>query len=113
MQAHELRCSKRLKEQLEVQDLKGQGLTSAEPAIVWPMEEPLSSNDDPTVEQVLGSADPSPRTAGLEDTRLRERIWRGYSQDKFYVKILDKPTEHPCFVIEQKLIYMMSLTEAK
>ncbi|KAG6892306.1 hypothetical protein C0992_000989, partial [Termitomyces sp. T32_za158] len=108
MQAHALRRSKRLKEQLEVRDLKAQGLAGAEPAVMRPMEEPLSSDDDPTVEQALGIADPSPRTADLEDAQLRARIWRGYSQDKFYVEILDKPLEHPCFIIEQKLIYMMS-----
>ncbi|KAG6883826.1 hypothetical protein C0992_007681, partial [Termitomyces sp. T32_za158] len=34
MQDHELRHSKRLKEQLEVQDLEAQGLASAEPAII-------------------------------------------------------------------------------
>ncbi|KAG6870909.1 hypothetical protein C0992_012134, partial [Termitomyces sp. T32_za158] len=99
---------KQLKEQLEVRDLKAQGLASATPAIVRPMEEPSSSNDDPTVEQALGVADSSPRTTGLEDAWLHEHIRRGYSQDKFYVEILNKPTEHPRFVIEQKLIYMMS-----
>ncbi|KAG6893761.1 hypothetical protein C0992_008719 [Termitomyces sp. T32_za158] len=95
MQAHVLRCSKWLKEQLEVQDLEAQGLAGAEPAVIRPMEEPLSSDDNPTVEQALGSADPSSKTADLEDTQLRERIWRGYLQDKFYVEILNKPTEHP------------------
>ncbi|KAG6872112.1 hypothetical protein C0992_009858, partial [Termitomyces sp. T32_za158] len=77
------------------------------------MEEPSSSNDNPTVEQALGVADPSPQTADLEDAQLRARIRRGYSQDKFYVEILDKPMEHPRFVIEQKLIYMMSPAGAK
>ncbi|KAG6882719.1 hypothetical protein C0992_010851, partial [Termitomyces sp. T32_za158] len=110
---HKLRRSKWLKEQLEVRDLKAQGFASAKPAVVWPREEPLSSKDDPTIEQALGIADPSPRTADLEDTQLRERIQRGYSQDKFYVEILDKPTEHPRLVIEQKLIYMMSPAGAK
>ncbi|KAG6893214.1 hypothetical protein C0992_010850, partial [Termitomyces sp. T32_za158] len=61
------------------------------------MEEPSSSNDNPTVEQALGVADPSPQTADLEDAQLRARIRRGYSQDKFYVEILDKPMEHPRF----------------
>ncbi|KAG6892395.1 hypothetical protein C0992_000626, partial [Termitomyces sp. T32_za158] len=98
---------KRLKEQLEVRDLEAQGLAGAEPAVMRPMEEPLSSDDNPTVEQALGIADPSPRTADLEDAQLHACIWRGYLQDN-YVAILDKPLEHPRFVIEQKLIYMMS-----
>ncbi|KAG6893500.1 hypothetical protein C0992_009744, partial [Termitomyces sp. T32_za158] len=113
MQAHKLRRSKRLKEQLEVRDLEAQGFASAKPAVVRPMEEPLSSKDNPTIEQALGIADPSPRTADLEDARLHERIQRGYLQDKFYVKMLNKPMEHPRFVIEQKLIYMMSPAGAK
>ncbi|KAG6885865.1 hypothetical protein C0992_004833 [Termitomyces sp. T32_za158] len=113
MQAHELRCSKQLKEQLEAQDLKAQGLASAEPAIIRPMEEPSSSDDIPTVEQALGTADPSSRLTDLEDEQLHACIWRGYSQDKFYFKILNKPTEHPRFIIEQKLIYMMSPAGAK
>ncbi|KAG6893641.1 hypothetical protein C0992_009236, partial [Termitomyces sp. T32_za158] len=99
---------KRLKEQLEVRDLKAQSLAGAKPVVMWPMEEPSSNDDDPTVKQALGIADSSPRTADLEDAQLRARIWGGYLQDKFYVEILDKPLEHPCFVIEQKLIYMMS-----
>ncbi|KAG6893990.1 hypothetical protein C0992_007953, partial [Termitomyces sp. T32_za158] len=108
MQAHAVRRSTRLKEQLEVRDLKAQSLAGAEPAIMRPMEEPLSNDDDLTVKQVLGIADPSPRTADLKDAQLCACIQRGYSHDKFYVEILDKPLEHPCFVIEQKLIYMMS-----
>ncbi|KAG6884015.1 hypothetical protein C0992_007230, partial [Termitomyces sp. T32_za158] len=108
MQAHALRRSKQLKEQLEVRDLEAQGLAGAKPAVMQSMEEPSSSDDDPTVEQALGIADPSPRTTDLEDAQLRARIRRGYSQDKFYVKILDKPLEHPRLVIEQKLIYIMS-----
>ncbi|KAG6881900.1 hypothetical protein C0992_013189, partial [Termitomyces sp. T32_za158] len=108
MQAHAVCRSKQLKEQLEVQDLEAQSLAGAEPAVMQPMEEPLSNDDDPTVKQALGIADPSPRTADLEDVQLRARIRGGYSQDKFYVEILDKPLEHPRFIIEQKLIYMMS-----
>ncbi|KAG6874032.1 hypothetical protein C0992_008146, partial [Termitomyces sp. T32_za158] len=108
MQAQALRRSKRLKEQLEVRDLEAQGLAGAEPAVMRPMEEPSSSDDDPTVEQAIGLAESSPRTADLEDAQLHARILKGYSQDKFYVEILDKPLEHPRFIIEQKLIYMMS-----
>ncbi|KAG6893206.1 hypothetical protein C0992_010889, partial [Termitomyces sp. T32_za158] len=108
MQAHALRHSKWLKEQLEVRDLEAQGLAGAEPAVMRPREEPSSSDDNPTVEQVLGLAESSPRTTDLEDAQLHTWIRRGYSQDKFYVEILDKPLEHPCFVIEQKLIYIMS-----
>ncbi|KAG6892996.1 hypothetical protein C0992_010502, partial [Termitomyces sp. T32_za158] len=78
-----------------------------------PMEEPLSSDDDPTVEQALGIAESSPRTADLEDAQLCAHIRRGYSQDKFYVGILNKPLEHLRFVIEHKLIYMMSLAGVK
>ncbi|KAG6859437.1 hypothetical protein C0993_003915, partial [Termitomyces sp. T159_Od127] len=94
-----------LQEQLEARDLEAQGLTGAGPAITRPIES-LSSDDDPTVEQVLGINDPIPRTTDLEDAQLRTHIQKGYSQDKFYVEILDKPTEHPRFVIEHKLIYM-------
>ncbi|KAG6882605.1 hypothetical protein C0992_011234, partial [Termitomyces sp. T32_za158] len=108
MQAHAVRRSTRMKEQLEVQDLEAQSLAGAEPAVMRPMEEPSSNDDDPTVKQALDIADPSPRIADLEDAQLHARIQRGYSHDKFYVKILNKPLEHPCFVIEQKLIYMMS-----
>ncbi|KAG6884521.1 hypothetical protein C0992_006134, partial [Termitomyces sp. T32_za158] len=121
MQAHELRHSKQLKEQLEVQDLEAQGLASAEPAVIWPMKELLLRDDNPTGEQALGIADPSPRptdledvqlhayiwrgydpsprTTDLEDAQLHAYIWRGYLQDKFYVKILDESMEHPHFVI--------------
>ncbi|KAG6896208.1 hypothetical protein C0992_009714 [Termitomyces sp. T32_za158] len=113
MQAHRLCRSKQLKEQLEVQDLKAQGLARAEPAVIWPMEELLSIDDNPTVEQALGIADPSPRTTDCEDAYLHGHIRRGYLLDKFYVEIIDKPTEHPRFVIEQKLIYMMSPSGAK
>ncbi|KAG6891962.1 hypothetical protein C0993_005376, partial [Termitomyces sp. T159_Od127] len=97
---------KRLQEQLEARDLEAQGLTGARLAVTRPIEEPSSSDDNPTVEQVLGIDDPIPRTADLEDVQLRACIQKGYSQDKFYVKILDKPAEHPRFVIEHKLIYM-------
>ncbi|KAG6893378.1 hypothetical protein C0993_001296, partial [Termitomyces sp. T159_Od127] len=106
MQAHVLRRSKRLQEQLEARDLEAQGLAGAGPAVTWPIEEPLSSEDDPTVEQALGIDDPISRTADLEDMQLCAHIWKGYSQDKFYVEILDKPVEHPRFIIEHKLIYM-------
>ncbi|KAG6872678.1 hypothetical protein C0993_001990, partial [Termitomyces sp. T159_Od127] len=108
MQAHVLRRSKRLQEQLEARDLEAQGLAGAGPAVTRPIEEPSSSEDNPTVEQALGIDDPIPRTADLEDAQLRARIRKGYSQDKFYVEILDKPAEHPRFVIEHKLIYMVS-----
>ncbi|KAG6880882.1 hypothetical protein C0993_003889, partial [Termitomyces sp. T159_Od127] len=84
MQAHALRCSKRLQEQLEAQDLEAQGLAGAGPAITWPIEEPSSSDDDPTVEQALGIDEPIPRTADLEDAQLHARIRKGYAQDKFY-----------------------------
>ncbi|KAG6862753.1 hypothetical protein C0993_001649, partial [Termitomyces sp. T159_Od127] len=113
MQAHVLRRSKRLQEQLEARDLEAQGLAGAGPAVTRPIEEPLSSDDDPTVEQALGINEPIPRTADLEDAQLRACIRKGYSQDKFYVEILDKPAEHPRFVIEHKLIYMVSPAGAK
>ncbi|KAG6891877.1 hypothetical protein C0992_003123, partial [Termitomyces sp. T32_za158] len=71
MQAHAVRRSERLQEQLEARDLEAQGLAGAEPAVTRPMEEPSSSNDNPTVEQALGVADPSPQTADLEDAQLR------------------------------------------
>ncbi|KAG6892705.1 hypothetical protein C0993_003198 [Termitomyces sp. T159_Od127] len=85
MQAHALRCSKRLQEQLEARDLEAQGLAGAGPAVTRPIEEPSSSDDDPTVEQALGIDDPIPRTADLEDAQLRACIQKGYTQDKFYV----------------------------
>ncbi|KAG6872054.1 hypothetical protein C0993_002492, partial [Termitomyces sp. T159_Od127] len=113
MQAHALRRSKRLQEQLEARDLKAQGLAGAGPAVTWPIEEPLSSDDDPTVEQALGIGEPNPRTTDLENAQLHARIWKGYAQDKFYVEILDKPAEHPRFVSEHKLIYMVSPAGAK
>ncbi|KAG6892550.1 hypothetical protein C0993_003561, partial [Termitomyces sp. T159_Od127] len=113
MQAHALRRSKRLQEQLEARDLEAQGLAGAGPAVTWPIEEPSSSDDNPTVEQALGIDEPITRTADLEDAQLRARIWKGYSQDKFYVEILDKPMEHQRFVIEHKLIYMVSPAGAK
>ncbi|KAG6871615.1 hypothetical protein C0993_002980, partial [Termitomyces sp. T159_Od127] len=91
MQAHVLHRSKRLQEQLEARDLKAQGLAGAGPAVTRPIEEPSSSDDDPTVEQALGIDEPTPRTADLEDAQLHARIRKGYAQDKFYVEILDKP----------------------
>ncbi|KAG6869692.1 hypothetical protein C0992_002332, partial [Termitomyces sp. T32_za158] len=71
MQAQALRRSKQLKEQLEVRDLKAQDLAGAEPVVMRPMEEPSSSDDDPTVEQAIGLAESSPRTANLEYMQLR------------------------------------------
>ncbi|KAG6892421.1 hypothetical protein C0993_003870, partial [Termitomyces sp. T159_Od127] len=113
MQAHVSRCSKWLQEQLEARDLEAQGLTGAGPAVTRPIEEPSSSDDDPTVEQALGIDDPIPRTADLEDAQLCAHIRKGYTQDKVYVEILNKPTEHLRFVIEHKLIYMVSPAGAK
>ncbi|KAG6881467.1 hypothetical protein C0993_001369, partial [Termitomyces sp. T159_Od127] len=84
MQAHMLRHSKQLQEQLEAQDLEAQGLAGAGPAVTRPIEEPSSSDDDPTVEQALGINEPTPRTADLEDAQLRACIRKGYAQDKFY-----------------------------
>ncbi|KAG6884156.1 hypothetical protein C0995_010820, partial [Termitomyces sp. Mi166 len=54
MQAHKVRCSKRLKEQLELQDLEAQHMLEAPMVGVQPVGEPSSNDDDPSVAQVFG-----------------------------------------------------------
>ncbi|KAG6884040.1 hypothetical protein C0993_001863 [Termitomyces sp. T159_Od127] len=70
MQAHKLRHSSQLKEQVELQDLEAQGLAEAEPAAAWPVVELLSSEDNLTVRQALEISDPRPGAVDPEDAQL-------------------------------------------
>ncbi|KAG6892354.1 hypothetical protein C0995_004159, partial [Termitomyces sp. Mi166 len=54
MQAHEVCCSKQLKEQLELRDLEAQHMLEVPMVGAQPVEELSSNDDDPLVAQVLG-----------------------------------------------------------
>ncbi|KAG6870059.1 hypothetical protein C0992_001159, partial [Termitomyces sp. T32_za158] len=58
MQARELRCSKRLKENVEARDLEAQGLAEARSADDVPIGDVSSTDDNITLGQALNSAVP-------------------------------------------------------
>ncbi|KAG6858035.1 hypothetical protein C0995_003163, partial [Termitomyces sp. Mi166 len=94
MQAHEVRHSKRLKEQLELQDLEAQHMLEAPMVGAQPVGEPLSDDNDPSVAQVLGNGNTSASAQEHDNAHLHARIQQGYLWDKMFVKILDQPREH-------------------
>ncbi|KAG6880958.1 hypothetical protein C0995_003574, partial [Termitomyces sp. Mi166 len=67
--------------------------------------ESSTTNDDPAVAQVLAMGTKSPMNREHGEAQMRAHILQGYKKDQMYVEILDKPTEHSQFTIEQKLIY--------
>ncbi|KAG6869460.1 hypothetical protein C0995_002932, partial [Termitomyces sp. Mi166 len=131
MQAQELRCSKRLKEQKELRNLEAQQM---EEAIKTPNKGigSLSHNDDPLLAQVLGkrtelsttdnnlamvqvlaTGTKAPVNSEQGEAQMRVHILQGYKKDCMYIAILDKPTEHSQFTIERKLIYTVNMEGAK
>ncbi|KAG6870594.1 hypothetical protein C0995_011962, partial [Termitomyces sp. Mi166 len=92
--AREVRRSKQLKEQLELQDLEAQHMLEAPMVGVQPVGEPSSDDDDPSVAQVLGNGNTLASAQEHDNAHLRARIWQGYLRDKMFIEILDRPREH-------------------
>ncbi|KAG6881782.1 hypothetical protein C0995_000636 [Termitomyces sp. Mi166 len=131
MQAQELRCSKQLKEQIELRNLEVQQMVKAtktpnkgielsshndDPLLAQVLEkrtELLTTSNDPAVAQVLTTGTKSPTNAEHGEVQMCAHILQGYKKDQMYVKILDKPTEHSQFTIEWKLIYTVNMEGAK
>ncbi|KAG6881375.1 hypothetical protein C0995_002095, partial [Termitomyces sp. Mi166 len=131
MQAQELCCSKRLKEQKELCDLEAQQMVEAtkipnkgiessshddNPLLAQVLEkrtESSTTDDDPAVVQVLATGTKAPVNSEHGEAQMRVHILQGYKKDQMYVEILDKPTEHSRFTIEQQLIYTVNTEGAK
>ncbi|KAG6897461.1 hypothetical protein C0993_007506, partial [Termitomyces sp. T159_Od127] len=108
MQTCEVRCSKWLKEQVEARDLEARSLAEVEWSNEQPPVQTLSREDNLTVGQALATGDQLPGGGDSSNALLHTCIRRGYVQDTLFVEILNKLPEHPCFVIKQGLVYMMS-----
>ncbi|KAG6880997.1 hypothetical protein C0995_003442, partial [Termitomyces sp. Mi166 len=131
MQAQELHCSKQLKEQKELHDLEAQQMVEAtktpnkgielsshndDPLLAQVLEkrtESSTTDDDPAVVQVLATGTKAPVNSEHGEAQMRVHILQGYKKDQMYVEILDKPTEHSRFTIEQQLIYTVNTEGAK
>ncbi|KAG6858085.1 hypothetical protein C0995_002813, partial [Termitomyces sp. Mi166 len=131
MQACELHCSKRLKKQLKLCDLEAQQMAEStktpnkgieslshddDPLLAQVLKkrtESSTTNDDPAVAQVLAMGTKSPMNREHGEAQMRAHILQGYKKDQMYVEILDKPTEHSQFTIEQKLIYTVNTEGVK
>ncbi|KAG6858502.1 hypothetical protein C0995_016155, partial [Termitomyces sp. Mi166 len=131
MQAQELRCSKRLRKQLELRNLEAQQMVEAtktpnkgiessshydDPSLAQVLEkrtELLTTNNDPAVVQVLATGTKAPMNREHSEVQMRTHILQGYKKDRMHVAILNKPTEHSQFTIEQKLIYTVNMEGAK
>ncbi|KAG6858159.1 hypothetical protein C0995_002110, partial [Termitomyces sp. Mi166 len=123
MQAQELRRSKQLREQKELHNLEAQQMVEAtknpnkriessshndNPLLAQVLEkrtESLMTDNDPAVVQVLATGTKAPVNSEHNEVQMRIHILQGYKKDRIYVELLDKPTEHPRFTIEQELIY--------
>ncbi|KAG6870579.1 hypothetical protein C0995_012083, partial [Termitomyces sp. Mi166 len=123
MQAQELRCSKQLKEQLELHDLEAQQMVEAtktpnkgiellshddDPSLAQVLKkrtESSTTNNNSAVAQVLTMGTKSPMNREHGEAQMHAHILQEYKKDRMYVAILDKPTEHSQFTIERKLIY--------
>ncbi|KAG6862968.1 hypothetical protein C0995_008059, partial [Termitomyces sp. Mi166 len=55
----------------------------------------------------------APVNSEHDEAQMRVHILQGYKKDRMYVKLLNKPTEHPHFTIEQELIYTVNMEGAK
>ncbi|KAG6868291.1 hypothetical protein C0995_004211, partial [Termitomyces sp. Mi166 len=126
MQAQELRHSKQLKEQKELCDLEAQQMVEAtktpnkgiessshndDPLLAQVLKkrtESLTTDDDSAVVQVLAMGTKAPVNSEHGEAQMHAHILHGYKKDWMYVEILDKPTEHSQFTIEQKLIYTIN-----
>ncbi|KAG6869426.1 hypothetical protein C0995_003181, partial [Termitomyces sp. Mi166 len=131
MQAQELHCSKRLKEQKELHDLEAQQMVEAtktpnkgielsshddNPSLAQALEkrtESSTTDDDPAVVQVLATGTKAPVNSEHGEVQMHVHILQGYKKDQMYVEILDKPTEHSHFTIEWELIYTVNMEGAK
>ncbi|KAG6870022.1 hypothetical protein C0995_015681, partial [Termitomyces sp. Mi166 len=131
MQAQELCCSKRLKEQKELRNLEAQQMVEAtktpnkrieslshddDPLLAQVLEKrtELSTTDNnPPVAQVLATGTKAPVNSEHGEAQMHAHILQGYKKDWMYVEILDKPTEHSQFTIERKLIYTVNMEGAK
>ncbi|KAG6881494.1 hypothetical protein C0995_001727, partial [Termitomyces sp. Mi166 len=131
MQAQELRRSKWLREQKELRDLEAQQMVEAtktpnrgiessshddDPLLAQVLEkktESSTTNDDPAVAQVLATGTKAPVNSEHDEAQMCVHILQGYKKDWMYVELLDKPTEHPCFMIERELIYTINTERAK
>ncbi|KAG6870358.1 hypothetical protein C0995_013543, partial [Termitomyces sp. Mi166 len=131
MQACELRCSKWLKEQLELCNLEAQQMVESTKTpnkgieslphnddlllaqVLKKRTESSTTDDNPVVAQVLATETKSPMNREHGEAQMHAHILQGYKKDQMYVKILDKPTEHSQFTIEQKLIYIVNTEGAK
>ncbi|KAG6870148.1 hypothetical protein C0995_014966, partial [Termitomyces sp. Mi166 len=131
MQAQELRCSKRLKEQKELCDLEAQQMEEAtktpnkgieslshddNPLLAQVLEkrtELSTTNDNLAMVQVLAMGTKAPVNSEQGEAQMHAHILQGYKKDRMCVAILDKPTEHSRFTIEQKLIYTVNTEGAK
>ncbi|KAG6858198.1 hypothetical protein C0995_001824, partial [Termitomyces sp. Mi166 len=131
MQAQELRRSKWLREQKELHDLEAQQMVEAtknpnkgielsshddNPLLAQVLEkrtESSTTDDDPAVVQVLAMGTKAPVNSEHDEVQMRIHILQGYKKDQMYIKLLDKPTEHPRFMIEWELIYTVNMEGAK
>ncbi|KAG6880664.1 hypothetical protein C0995_005038, partial [Termitomyces sp. Mi166 len=75
--------------------------------------ESSTTNDDPAVAQVLTTGTKAPANSEHSEAQMHAHILQGYKKDQMYIKILDKPTEHSQFTIEQQLIYTVNTEGAK
>ncbi|KAG6859381.1 hypothetical protein C0995_009111 [Termitomyces sp. Mi166 len=131
MQAQELRRSKQLKEQKELRDLCAQQMVEAtktpnkgielsshnnNPLLAQVLKKRTESSitdDDPAVVQVLAMGTKAPINSEHGEVQMCAHILQGYKKDRMYVEILNKPTEHSQFTIEQKLIYTVNMEGVK
>ncbi|KAG6858512.1 hypothetical protein C0995_016086, partial [Termitomyces sp. Mi166 len=131
MQAQELCHSKQLKEQKELCDLEAQQMVEAtrtpnkgiessshddNPSLAQVLEkrtELLTTDDNPAVAQVLAMGTKAPVNSEHGEVQMHTHILQGYKKDWMYIEILNKPTEHSRFTIEQKLIYTVNTEGAK
>ncbi|KAG6882403.1 hypothetical protein C0995_014798, partial [Termitomyces sp. Mi166 len=131
MQAQELRCSKRLKEQKELRDLEAQQMVEAtknpnkgiesfshndNPSLAQVLEkrtESSTTDDNLAVAQVLATGTKAPVNSEHGEAQMHAHILQGYKKDWMYVTILDKLTEHSQFMIERELIYTINTEGAK
>ncbi|KAG6858250.1 hypothetical protein C0995_001395, partial [Termitomyces sp. Mi166 len=131
MQAQELCRSKRLKEQKELHNLEAQQMVEAtktpnkgiessshndDPSLAQVLEkrtELLTTDNNLAVVQVLATGTKAPVNSEHDEVQMRAHILQGYKKDWMYIEILDKPTEHSRFTIEQELIYTVNTEGAK
>ncbi|KAG6894330.1 hypothetical protein C0995_014574 [Termitomyces sp. Mi166 len=75
--------------------------------------ESSTTNNNPAVAQVLAMGTKAPVNSEHGEAQMHAHILQGYKKDQMYVEILDKPTEHSQFMIEQKLIYTVNMEGVK